>query len=342
MKQIGIKSPEGFASVSIAVVAILAIVFSSLSYLDSRGEYTGKTESITIGTAPLESSALIYIAEDQHFFTDKGLNVTIRGYDTGASAHNGLLKGEVDIAVPAEYPLIGSAFKKEKVRAIASIDKVQYFYLIARKDRGIENTSYLRGKKIGVVRKTIAEFYLGRFLNIHGMNMGQVTLVDIDPSRSEDAIMNGDIDAIISRPPYVNGIEERLGANAVIWQAQSGQLLYAIMVGRNDWIAEHPEPVNRLLSSLARAEEYIIRHPAEAKAILKKNLNLTDDDVNRIWSENQFSLSLDQSLILAMEDEARWMINNNLTTEKNVPDFLDYIYEDSLKTVKPEAVNIIR
>jgi hypothetical protein len=43
-----------------------------------------------------------------------------------------------------------------------------------------------------------------------------------------------------------------------------------------------------------------------------------------------------------MEDEARWMIRNNLTTEKQVPDFLDYIREDGLKAVKPEAVNIIR
>jgi hypothetical protein len=43
-----------------------------------------------------------------------------------------------------------------------------------------------------------------------------------------------------------------------------------------------------------------------------------------------------------MEDEARWMIKNKLTKEKNVPNFLDYIYEDALKAVKPEAVNIIR
>ncbi len=36
------------------------------------------------------------------------------------------------------------------------------------------------------------------------------------------------------------------------------------------------------------------------------------------------------------------LIANNLTTEKQVPNFLDYIYEDGLKAVKPEAVNIIR
>jgi NitT/TauT family transport system substrate-binding protein len=43
-----------------------------------------------------------------------------------------------------------------------------------------------------------------------------------------------------------------------------------------------------------------------------------------------------------MEDEARWMIKNNLTTEKTVPDFLDYIYVDGLEAVKPEVVSIVR
>ena len=36
------------------------------------------------------------------------------------------------------------------------------------------------------------------------------------------------------------------------------------------------------------------------------------------------------------------MISNNLTTEKQVPNFLDYIHEDDLKAIKPESVNIIR
>ena len=42
-----------------------------------------------------------------------------------------------------------------------------------------------------------------------------------------------------------------------------------------------------------------------------------------------------------MEDEVRWMISNSLTTEKQVLNFLGYIYEDGLRPVKPEAVNII-
>jgi hypothetical protein len=33
---------------------------------------------------------------------------------------------------------------------------------------------------------------------------------------------------------------------------------------------------------------------------------------------------------------------DKLTKGKNVPNFLEYIYEEGLKAVKPEAVNIIR
>jgi hypothetical protein len=61
-----------------------------------------------------------------------------------------------------------------------------------------------------------------------------------------------------------------------------------------------------------------------------------------VWPDSQFSLSLDQSFITAMEDEARWMIANNLTAEKQVPNFNDYVNEDALKALKPESVNIIR
>lgn len=80
----------------------------------------------------------------------------------------------------------------------------------------------------------------------------------------------------------------------------------------------------------------------EPKLSYKNGSSLTGHQSSAWWQVHQFSLSLDQSLITAMEDEARWMIKNNLTSEKQVPDFMNYVYVDGLKAVKPEAVNIIR
>jgi hypothetical protein len=41
-----------------------------------------------------------------------------------------------------------------------------------------------------------------------------------------------------------------------------------------------------------------------------------------------------------MNDEGRWMINNNLTTERTLPYFQSYIYTKALEEVKPESINI--
>ncbi len=64
--------------------------------------------------------------------------------------------------------------------------------------------------------------------------------------------------------------------------------------------------------------------------------------IEEVWRENHFSLTLDYSLIIAMNDEARWMIDNHLANGKTVPDFRDYICPEGLKAVKPQAVFIFR
>ena len=294
--------------------------------------------------SPFESTAFLWIADDQDFFKRNGLEIALRKYDTGAGSLEGMVRGEADIAFGiTEFPLVRKAFQKAGVRAFAGVDKSEFIYVIGRKDRGIEKVSDLRGKRVGTTLGTIAEFHFGRFLELNGMGVKDIVLVDVKtPAAWVNAVVDGDIDAVATAQPYANSARELLGANAVFWQAQGKQFQFALVSATDEWITRRPELVDRFLKSLAQAEEYLIHNPAKAKAIVQARLNLDTAYVERFWSQNQFGLSLDQSLILAMEDEARWMISNNLTTEKQVPDFLDYIYEDPLKAVKPGAVNIIR
>jgi NitT/TauT family transport system substrate-binding protein len=218
----------------------------------------------------------------------------------------------------------------------------EFIYLVGRKGPGDEKVSGLKGKGWDYL-KNDSTFLSRQIFELHGMNMRDITLVDVKTAAEwVNAVVNGDIDAIATAQPSVNAIKDRLGANAVVWPAQSGQSLYALMISTDEWITKHPELVSRFLKSLAQAEEYVIRNPAEAKAIVENRLDLDAAYMETVWSQNQFSLTLDQSLIVAMEDEARWMISNNLTTEKTVPNFLEYVHEHGLKAVKPEAVNIIR
>lgn len=326
-------------SLALIPVALLMLVLGlSACSLES---YSGQAETLTIGIPPLEQNALIYVADERGLFAGNGLNITIKTYDSGVSSMKGLLQGEVDLAAAAEFPVVRTAFQKEQIMIIASSDKFENDYLVGRKDRGIEAVTDLKGKRIGVTLQTINEFYLGRFLRLNRINRQEVEIVNIKPEQFVKAIATGEVDALIAWQPYIQQILEQEGNKVVVWPAQNNQVVYGLLVCRQDWLTQRPATVERFLKSLAEAEDYLVRYPDQAQAIVQKRLNYDERYVAGIWPQHQFSLSLDQSLILAMRDEARWMIDNQLTPEKQPPDFLDYIYLDGLQAVKPEAVNIL-
>lgn len=335
----------GKKTIILATVLLVAvIVISSFVYMNFQNPYAGKMESINVAYSPFESLTLFWVAENQNFFSQNGLNVTSHKYNTGSGALDGVLNGEAVIAVgTTEFPLVTRALNNQRISTIGSISSSEFIFLVGRADHGIVNVSDLNGKRIGTTFGSIADFYLGRFLSLNGINIKDVTLVDLKtPAEWVNVVVNGSIDAVATAQPYVNLAKDGLGDNAVVWSIQSDQPLYAQVISTDEWIVGHPELCRRFLKSLYQSEEFVVNHPMEAKAIVKNQMNFTDVYVETVWSQNQFSLSLDQSLILAMEGEARWLISNNLTNATVVPNFLNHIYEDGLKIVKPESVNIIR
>ncbi|RJR50322.1 MAG: hypothetical protein C4576_05735 [Desulfobacteraceae bacterium] len=305
-------------------------------------ENPGEVQPINFGTVPAAATTLIYIAEDQGFFAANRLRVNVKDYSSGMATTEALLKGELDIAWVAEFPFVQRAIGREEISIIAVVGRFNDQILFGRKDRGIHTVADLKGKRIGLPRNTIADFYLGRFLELNGMNVRALALVDVHPAKSMEAVTGGEVDGVVVWQPYSSRLRAQLTGGATAFPLQSGQPGYGTLACRNDWIEIHRGAMKRFLASLARAEEYILRNPAGAKAVLRKRLNYDDVFTETIWTENQFSLFLDQSLITAMEDEARWMIKNGLTSEKAVPDFLKYIHEDGLKAVKSHGVSIIR
>jgi ABC-type nitrate/sulfonate/bicarbonate transport system substrate-binding protein len=336
-----IKLGKRIAVAAIVIAFVALLIFSSFFYLSYQKRYAGPVESITIGLLPNELNSLIYIADDQQYFTSNGLNLTIKDYSSILTAVNDVLNGELEITTASEYVLVGNALANEGICTFATIDKVEQISIFGRKDKGIESISDLADKRIGVFKGSVSEFYLGRFLELNSMNLSQVSIIDTS-SNVVDALMNGTVDAVITGQPNINRIENMLGNQITVLPAQSLQPTYYSALCTDGWAVAHPELIKRFLNSLAQTEEYIINNPTKAKTIIQNRLNYSSQYMAEVWLDHKFFLSLGQSLILEMESEARWLIRNNLTTQTMVPDFLNYIYLEGLDSVKPESVNLIR
>ncbi len=309
--------------------------------IESRTE---PKETLVLGLSVFEPSVPVYVALDQHFFDQNGLNVTLQSYNTGLSAVEGLQKAEIDIAgTVAEYVLVGKAFENASIQTIGSYNRSEYMYLVGRKDHGIRTVSDLKGKRVGLILGTALHFYLGRFLQLHEINLDDIILVGSQSNQQvAEQLTAGQIDAAVTVDPFMTEALGSLGDEAAVWPVQNNQMAYHLFVCRQDWIPQHSKIVERFLRAIDQADEFILQHPDRAQEIAQSEMGFSKEIVAKMWQRNIYDLSLDDSLILAMEDEARWMIDNQLTPEKQVPRLLDYLYLEGLQAVDPEAVSVVR
>ena len=136
--------------------------------------------------------------------------------------------------------------------------------------------------------------------------MQDITLVDVrTPGGWVNDVADGNLDAIATSERYASAARERLGDKGVAGPARAASRsmhwLYQPIAGQN----ETPEQQGSSSDPGTGGGVYAHTHPVEAKAIVQRRLELDPLYMDTVWQQNQFSLSLDQSLVLAMEDEAR-------------------------------------
>lgn len=329
-------------SIIFFVTAILIIGGYFLFFNKSEPlKYTGPIEKIVIGNLG-EYSTFNHVAKEKGYFLENGLDVEINEYESGPPQIDDLLKGKINFAIAGEFPGVTRMLDNKNLRILAMLSKQKVSYIVARKDKGINKPIDLSGKKIGLTKGSVNEFFLGTFLLFNNLSISDVNIIDLSPLEMTKRIEKGEVDAIVAYEPTPYGIKKNLGNNSIDWLAQGYQDTYILAYSTEEFIKNHPQIVERYLRSLVQAEKYTKDYNTETKDFIAKTLHYDDDYINYIWPKITFSLSLEQELILVLENVDRWAIQNGLINKTSLPNYLDYIYFDALETVKPEAVNIIR
>jgi ABC-type nitrate/sulfonate/bicarbonate transport system substrate-binding protein len=287
--------------------------------------------------------ALVHLAMVKGFFSQEGLAVQPLLCSFGKEALATLLEGKSDLATVAETPLMFAVLKGEKVAVIASIfSSGKNNAIVANRDRGISLPGDLRGKRIAVTPGTTTELFLDSFLAANSLSRRDVTTVSLDPDDMLGALMTGQVDAASARNPYMKTIGRRLGVKGAVYFDPDLYTETYVMAGRPEYLKGHPELVRRVLRALLRAEEFARDHAPEAQALVASALQMDCESLRECWNDSRFRVSLDQSLLIALEDETRWAIRNRLAFGARMPNYMDYISFDGLGAVKPDAIGIKR
>ncbi len=325
------------------VISILTIAGYFLMPTRAGHKPAGPPEKITIAYSATPHAALAAVALKQDFYRQEGLEVVPHLHAYGKPALEDVLEGKADFATVAETPVILAIMKGEKISIIATIYiSGRSNAIIARKDRGILDPHDLKDRKIGATPGTSSDFFLDAFLSVNGIARKDTNVTDLKQGQLPDALANGFVDAISVFDPYLGEARKKLGAKGVAFYDKELYMQTFNLVAKQEFIRGHPEAVKKVLRALVKAEDFVRRNPADAQKIVADFSRIDLGSLRETWPDAVFRVTLDQSLVLAMEDESEWAVKNNLTDMTEVPNYLDFIYFEGLQSVKPKAVRILR
>ena len=328
----------------------IAITVSSLAlagcfYACTRTEQisTSPPAKTSFAISATTEAVLVEVAEVKGFFKQEGLEITRRLHPYGMRALQDVLAGKADFATAAETPVMFAILSGERISIIATIESsTRGNAVTARKDHGILALHDLRGKRLAVTPGTISEFFLDSLLSVNGISRNEINIVSLPSETMPDALASGNIDAASTFNPYTSQAQKKLGGRGITFENENIYTWTFNVIAKQDYVAKNPGIVNKVLRALVKAEEFVSNNAAEAQQIAADFTGMDISVIRSAWSDIRFGITLDQSLILSLEDESRWAIHNKLTKARTVPNYLNYIYLDGLLAVKPQAVRILR
>jgi NitT/TauT family transport system substrate-binding protein len=288
-------------------------------------------------------SGLLYLAQANGYFPQLGLDVTFLPHASGSEALASALEQRADLATCADIPVMFAALQGKPVAIVATIFTASRANgIVARRDRNIANVSDLKNKTIGVPLKTDSHYVLSTMLARHQATLNDVHVNNLGPNDMLAALQNGDVDAISIWEPGLSAVAKALGNNAIVFRAEGRFLFDFNLAGDAGWISSHPTQTQRMLQALLLAQRYAVAHPLQARAIIARGIKMDAGIFDAAGPDYHFVLELNQNLLSMLEDQARWAIQNKLTMQTAMPNFLHAIKIEPLMAVNPDAVTIVR
>lgn len=319
------------------VVTLMAALAAALLGCARLAPRASREEPLRIASTTLPGSAAVYVARARHMFEAEGIDVTIKTYGAGRLALSAVQNGEADIALVAETPVARSVLDGNDPVVFGTLCKIDSLNLvIGRKDRGVTSAQTLSGKKVGLLPGTSADFFLHIYLVASGIDPDAVTVVPLDTETLVPSLVDGRVDAISAFPPYTIKAEDTLGSNSVVLDDPGLQVTYWNAATTRSVATHRQDSLQKFLRAIDRANEFIVTHPRDGQRIMADGSNVPIDQIRRQWDDIHWLVSLDQSLVISLEDEYRWMSGSD-----RAPDFLRNIEPGPMQAVDPMRVTLV-
>ncbi|BCS54652.1 ABC transporter substrate-binding protein [Geobacter sp. SVR] len=294
---------------------------------------------LTLAYTALPNGTLVHVAMANGYFVQEGLQVQALRHTYGKAALQSVLDGTADLATTAETPLVFEILKGSKLFIVANIfSATRNHAIIARRDHGISTPTDLKGHRIGYTPGSTSDFFMDSMLTANGIDRRDVVPIPLKPEEMFSALTTGMVDAACIWNFPLMQLHKALGEKGVGFFDNHIYTETLNIAGHQEFIRNNPEAVKRLLRALIKAERFVRDHPDQTRSIAAAYNGVDKTLLLEPWSTFTFRVTLDDTLLITMEDETRWAMKKGLTNRTRMPDYKSFIYQDALAEVNPDAV----
>jgi sulfonate transport system substrate-binding protein len=240
-------------------------------------------------------------------FKDDGISVTWVQSLGSNKALEFLNAGSIDFGSSAGAAALISKINGNPIKSVYVYSKPEWTALVTAADSGIETVADLKGKTVAVTRGTDPHIFLVRALRAAGLSEQDITPVLLQHPDGATALVRGDVDAWAGLDPMMANVELKDGAR--LFHRDADANTYGILSTREEFLAQHPDIVKRVLVVYENARKYALAHPEEVKAsfiaatglpeaVADKQLDERTDLSNGVIGEAQRDSILQAGLVL--------------------------------------------
>lgn len=321
---------------TLATSVLIAVLLAGCATADPDSTPQLELASMTYAVPLTIAAAPAYVAADQGYWEDLGLDVELQLYNSGREALDVLLAGSAQVMSVSETPPLRAVLGGQDIRWIATVTDHRETKLTVRTDR-IGDDFDLAGHRIGTVAGTNSDYYLSRWLDANHLTSEDVEIIALDPPSLVQAFLQGDVDAMFAWEPHNYNAYSQLGHLAASAPTTLYEGRHSIIMDRQ-FTTSHPDEARLLLEGFRLAEKFIAEHPAEAKAIVAKATGVDPEVLEQLWGEYNFRIGLDDRLLAILQDEAEWIVASE---GGEVPELASFIDAKALRAVDPALVDSI-
>ncbi|RDW18745.1 hypothetical protein CWR48_10525 [Oceanobacillus arenosus] len=283
-----------------------------------------------------------YVALEQGYFKEEGLEVELQTTWGGDTTMTALLSGGADIALVGSETSIYVYAQDSKDYAInfAQLTQTDGTFLVAKDPdsnfswENVVGSNFL-GQRIGGMPQMVGEYVLKQ----HGIDPhADLELTqNIDFANIPGAFASGDYEYVQLFEPTASVLEQAGQGHIVAsFGEESGTVPYTVFMAKQSFLDDNPETITKFTRAIYKAQQWVTENSAEEIAkVIEPYFEDTDLEILASSIErykNQGSFATDPIL-----DEAEW---NNLKGIMDEAGELpaDVPYEDLVNTTFAEDV----